>query len=87
VEQNIPPLIARRGKRGVPPGGRWRRHMTRLLKTKRSRRRCGYTQRQHAETTHSMMKRNLGSAPAGKTPRSRERDLWLKVLTHDLMVV
>jgi hypothetical protein len=34
-----------------------------------------------------MMKRNLGSALAGKTAWSRKRDLLLKVLTHDLMVV
>ena len=83
----IPPNIGRPSKHGGLPGGRWRRHMKRLLQTKASRRRCGYNRRYQAETVNSMMKRNLGSALGGKTPRSRERDLLLKVLTHDLMVV
>ena len=83
----IPPVIGRPRKDGGPPGGRWRRHMKRLLATKASRRRCKYNRRYQAETVNSMMKRNLGSALGGKTTRSRERDMWLKVLTHDLMVV
>jgi hypothetical protein len=83
----IPPDIGRPRKDGGPPGGRWRRHMTRLLRTKASRRRCGYNRRYQVETVISMAKRNLGSALGGKTPRSRERDMLLKVLTHDLMVV
>lgn len=87
IRSVIPPLIGRPPKHGTPPGGRWRRHMKRLLKTKASRRRCGYNLRYQAETVNSMMKRNLGSALAGKTPASRERDMLLKVLTHDLMVV
>ena len=83
----IPPEIGRPRKDGAPPGGRWRRHMKRLLKTKASRRRCGYNRRYQAETVNSMIKRNLGSALAGKTAGSRERDVLLKVLTHDLMVL
>ena len=70
-----------------PPGGRWRRRMKNLLRTRRSRRRCGYTQRWQSETVNSMIKRNLGSELAGKTADSRERDMLLKVLTHDLMVL
>jgi hypothetical protein len=34
-----------------------------------------------------MMKRNLGSALRGKTAWSRRRDMALKALTHDLMVL
>jgi hypothetical protein len=83
----IPPAIGRPRKDGGPPGGRWRRHMTRLLATKASRRRCGYNRRYQVETVNSMMKRNLGSALGGKRAASRERDMLLKVLTHDLMVV
>jgi hypothetical protein len=83
----IPPAIGRPRKDGGPPGGRWRRHMARLLRTKSSRKRCGYNRRYQAETVNSMMKRNLGSALGGKTARSRERDMLLKVLTHDLMVL
>ena len=81
----IPPLIGRPSAKR--PAGRWRRHMARLLRTKRSRRRCGYTQRWQAETVNSMMKRNLGSALRGKTAASRRRDLRLKVLVHDIMIL
>jgi hypothetical protein len=65
----------------------WRRRMSRLLSTRQSRRRCGYTQRWQSETVNSMMKRNLGSALRGKTSRSRKRDLRMKVLTHNLMIL
>jgi len=87
VRSIIPPAIGRPPKRGAPPGGRWRRHMKRLLKTKASRRRCRYNLRYQVETVNSMMKRNLGSALGGKTAASRQRDMLLKVLTHDLMVL
>jgi hypothetical protein len=33
------------------------------------------------------MKQNLGSALAGKTAWSRKRDMLLKVLVHDLMIL
>ncbi len=83
----IPPRIA--WKTRQPPNGRWRRHMTgqRLLGSKRGRRRSGYTQRWQVESVMSMIKRNLGSALRGKSPRSRERDMRLKVLTHNLMIL
>jgi hypothetical protein len=83
----IPPAIGRPRRDGGPPGGRWRRLMKRMLRTKRSRRRCGYNRRYQAETVNSMMKRNLGSALGGKTAASRRRDMLLKALTHDLMVL
>lgn len=88
VRSVIPPDIGRPLKDpSKPPGGRWRRLMKRLLKTKASRRRCRYNRRYQAETVNSMIKRNLGDALAGKTAASRERDMLLKVLTHDLMVL
>ena len=87
IRSIIPPTIGRPSKRGTPPAGRWRRHMKRLLATKTSRRRCRYNLRYQAETVNSMMKRNLGSALAGKTPASRKRDMLLKVLTHDVMIL
>jgi Transposase DDE domain len=85
VRSIIPPLCGRPTQK--PPTTRWRRHMKRLLRTNASRRRCGYTQRWQAETAISMIKRNLGSALRGKTANSRKRDLWLKVLTHDIMII
>jgi hypothetical protein len=82
----IPPTKGRPRKDGGPPGGYWRGRMKRLLATRESRKRCGYTHRWQSETVHSMMKRNLGSALRGKTAHSRKRDLRLKTITHDLMV-
>lgn len=87
VRTLIPATAGRPRTDGRPPAGRWRRHMAKLLGTKAGRKRTGYTQRWQSETVHSMMKRNLGSALAGKTARSRKRDMHLKALTHDLMVL
>lgn len=61
--------------------------MKRLLRGKRARRRCGYTQRWQVETVISMIKRNLGDELRGKTAESRKCDMLLKVLTHDLMII
>ena len=83
----IPPDSVRPRKHGGPAGGRWRRHMQRLLATKASRWRSGYTQRWQSETVISMVKRNLGSALRGHTAWSRKRDMALKAITHDLMVL
>ena len=83
----IPATVGRPSKAGGPPSGRWRRHMRRLLRTRRSRRKCGYTQRWQVETVNSMLKRNLGSALRGKTRASRARDMLLKVLVHDVMIL
>ena len=83
----IPPDIGRPRKAGGPPGGRWRRHMKRLLATKTSRRGCGYTQRWQAETVNSMMKRNLGCALARQDRAVTQARHALKVLTHDLMIL
>ena len=82
----IPPDNGRPSKKGTPPGGRWRRHMKKLLHTKRSRRRCGYTQRWQSETTNSMVKRNLGAALRARTPRRREREMLLRAVVHDVML-
>src|SRR6476659_9911811 len=83
----IPPDAGRKPKhKNTPPGGRWRRHMKRLLRTKRSRRRCGYTQRWQSETVNSMVKRNLGSALRARTARRRSMELMLRCVTHNLMI-
>jgi hypothetical protein len=83
----IPPMSGRPRKDGGPPGGRWRRVMKHLLATTESRRKCGYTKRWQVETVNSMIKRNQGSALAGKTARSRRRDMLLRVLTHNVMIL
>ena len=83
----IPPNSGRPPQKGKPPGGRWRRVMKQLLGTKRSRKRCGYTRRWQIETGNSMVKRNQGASLAGKSPASRERDMRLRVLTHNVMIL
>lgn len=83
----IPPNSGRPPKPGNPPGGRWRRVMKKLLGTKRSRKRCGYARRWQIETGNSMMKRNQGASLAGNSPASRERDMRLRVLTHNVMIL
>jgi hypothetical protein len=84
VRSVIPPTIGRPTHKPPTP---WRRYMKQVLRSKRSRRRCGYTQRWQAETVMSMLKRNLGSALRGRSARSRHRDLRLKVLTHNVMII
>jgi hypothetical protein len=83
----IPATVGRTPRNEDRVRRRWRRRMRRQLKTKRSRRHCGYTQRWQIETANSMMKRNLGSSLRGKTNQSRMHDLRLKVLTHNLMIL
>src|SRR5208282_5550720 len=58
LQSIIPPEIGRRSQSGVPPSGRWRRRMKRLLASSDSRKRCGYTKRWQVETVNSMIKRN-----------------------------
>ena len=84
IRSIMPPRVGRPSDK--PPTG-WRLRMKHLLSTKRSRQRCRYTQRAQSETVVSMIKRNLGSELSGKTNASRKRDMWLKILTHDIMIV
>jgi hypothetical protein len=86
VASIIPAEAGRPSKGGAPPTGRWRRRMRKLLATSESRRKSGYTQRWQVETANSMMKRNQGSALAGRSVHSRKRDLALRVLTHNAKI-
>lgn len=83
----IPATSGRPRKDSRPPPTRWRRLMHRMLGTKEGRKRSGYTRRYQVETVNSMIKRNLGSALRGRTAHSRKRDMALKVLTHNAMVL
>jgi hypothetical protein len=46
-----------------------------------------YGQRWQAESAFSRHKRLLGSALRGRSEQSRERECYLRVLTHDLMLL
>jgi transposase len=45
-----------------------------------------YGQRWQVETANSMLKRNLGSALRAKTPVRREREMFLRAITHNVML-
>jgi hypothetical protein len=46
-----------------------------------------YGQRWQAETVNSMIKRNLGSACRARTPWGRKRDMLLRTVTHNVMIL
>jgi transposase len=46
-----------------------------------------YGQRWQAETVNSMIKRNLGSALRARTARRRSKELLLRVVTHNVMIL
>ena len=50
---------------------------------------CGrpYGQRAQAETVHSMIKRNLGDHLRCRTPARRNREMALRAVVHNIMVI
>lgn len=80
--------ITPRGHAG-PPAGRYRGPMARRFRAKpegsRSKRLDG--QRWEVESAFSRHKRRLGSALGGQSDASREREGFLRVLTHNLMLL
>jgi hypothetical protein len=72
------------GRPGVPRGY-YRRLMRWRLQKQVDKRRYG--QRWQVETVNSMVKRNLGSSCRSRTAWGRKRDLLLRAITHNLMIV
>jgi len=75
----IPPLIGRPTEK--PPTGYWRRQMKARLHTTR------YTQRWQVETVNSMLKRLMDSALRARNYWSQCRELVLRAITHNVMIV
>jgi len=69
-----------------PPEGRFRRQMRSRLRTKRRRRRCGYTQRWQGETIFSMVKRNLTCELTARSYHAQNRELRLLCLVHNITI-
>lgn len=71
------------------PKTRYRRQMVKRFRKKRkgSRHKRVYGQRWQVESAFSRHKRLLGSALRGKSDSSRERECYLRVLTHNLMLL
>jgi hypothetical protein len=87
IRSLMPATHGRPCKNGKLPTGRWRRRMSRWLRTKRQRRRCGYTQRWQIETVVSMIKRNLGDALSSAAYGSQCRELRRLVIVHNIMIL
>jgi len=75
----IPPERGRPSDK--PPAGRWRRRMKRRFDKKK------YGQRWQTETVNSMVKRRLGSALRARGYWSQCREIILRVITHNVMIV
>jgi hypothetical protein len=75
----IPPERGRPSDR--PPAGRWRRRMRQRFDRKK------YGQRWQVETVNSMIKRLLGSALRARGYWSQCREIVLRVITHNVMIV
>ena len=83
IRSMIPATIGRQSAKG--PKGYYRRLMRRLLKGGPDKRHYG--QRWQAETVNSMVKRNLGSACRARTPVGRKKDMLLRAVTHNVMIL
>jgi Transposase DDE domain len=77
----IPPERGRPSEK--PPVGRWRRWMRQQF----GRFKAKYGQRWQTETVNSMIKRRLGSALRARTYWSQCREIILRVITHNVMIV
>jgi hypothetical protein len=83
VRSIIPPNAGRPTRKA--PAGRWRRHMAKRFKRKADRK--VYGQRSQSETAHSMIKRNLGSALRSRTPARQKKEMMLRTLVHNIMLL
>ena len=77
----IPPTQGRPTDK--PPTGRWRR----VMKQRFARYKPTYGQRWQVETVNSMIKRRLGSALRARQYQSQCREIILKAITHNVMIV
>jgi hypothetical protein len=83
VRSIIPPHVGRPTRK--PASTQFRRLMQQRFSRKADQK--FYGQRWQVETVNSMIKRNLGSALRACTARRRSRELFLRVVTHNLMIL
>jgi hypothetical protein len=81
IRSIIPPERGRPSDK--PPAGRWRRRMKQRFEDYRRK----YGQRWQVETVNSMIKRRLGSALRARTYLSQCREIILRAITHNAMIV
>lgn len=85
VRSVIPPEIGRPSKTGKPPRGYYRRLMRQRFNRKADKK--VYGQRWQSETVNSMLKRNMGAALRARTEKRREREMLLRVVVHNVMLM
>jgi len=78
----IPPRAGRPSAK--PAAGKYRRLMQRLFKHPQ---RICYGQRWQVETVFSMIKRNLGHAVNTKRYHAQNREMLLRCITHNIMIL
>lgn len=83
VRSIIPAAIGRPSSK--PPKGRYRRLMRQRFARKADRKHYG--QRAQSETVNSMMKRNFGDALRSVMPQRREKEMLLRALAHNIMLL
>jgi hypothetical protein len=83
VRSIIPPAIGRPTDK--PPSTHYRRLMRQRFD--RGADKATYGQRWQVETVNSMIKRNLGSALRATTAKRRSRELLLRCIVHNIMVL
>jgi hypothetical protein len=81
VRTIIPPTRGRPSDK--PPTGRWRR----VMKRRFARLKRKYGQRWQVETVNSMIKRRLGSALRARVEANQFREIILRAITHNVMIV
>jgi len=81
VRTIIPPTRGRPSDK--PPAGRWRR----VMKQRFARLKRKYGQRWQVETVNSMIKRRLGSALRARVEANQFREIILRAITHNVMII
>lgn len=81
IRSTIPPKQGRPRKDGALPTGRYRRLMSQRFDT------TAYRQRSQVETVMSMLKRNLDGCIRARSYWAQIREMALKALTHNLMIL
>ena len=83
VRSIIPPDA---GRPTAQPASTYYRRLMQQRFRRQADQKC-YGQRWQVETVNSMLKRNLGSALRARTARRRSKELLLRVVTHNLMIL
>ena len=89
VESIIPPRIGRPTKGGEvrPPRSPWRRLMHEQLRDEHGPARAAYRRRAAVECVNSMIKRNQGADLRARTAAGREREMLLKAVVHNTLLL